>query len=586
VPENAAFGEDAARWLAAFAPNRLTLAVDPSGAVDAYAQAARLRAAGHSFDIALLWPDRRTHVAIAIAGQSVSECMEYDKRRFALEAIGRGEGEVRGHKIETLLAVDIATMAAMRDLPMLAERILVRSWAEWRRITFEMGFMYSNVEVVERIDTTIPDDVERVASDRSILVWAPFTPPAKLSIIATALRELHRPVKYVCADGSFPNVEIENVALEDAAPVLGRAAAIVVADVDDPAPARTLARLGIPLCVAVTSGAGDYVAGARVFQPWRRQSVLMAVLETLGAPPPHARRRISAVTPQQWPAAVTSSPLVSVVVRTYDKPRRFLERALRSIEQQTYPNIETIVVNDAGPDVTELVGSFPNAQLITQPRNEYRLVTNTGMKRAKGTYVGRLDDDDALFPGHVATLVDALERSRGAFAYCDALVAYVTGEPPATVGYLVIEKEPVEVSKMLVVNHIVAPLLRSLIRREVLERAGWFSEAIYGADDYELLLRLLRDYDFLHVDRVTAMYTQFEDGSNLSSRGGTEIDDYRLIQTLHPVGERPHVIAARSLLMRELERGARNRVRRPPWRFPQPVPLPGYEIEEPRRLTT
>ncbi|HXP94142.1 MAG TPA: glycosyltransferase [Candidatus Binatia bacterium] len=588
MPASASFGPNAVRWLGAYEPQRLTLAVEPEGAVNAYEEAVRLRAAGEGFDLALLWPDRRAHVAIAVAAQSLVDFPDYDKRRFALDAIAREQGQIKGQPITSLVAVDIATMTAMRDLILLADRLLVRSWNEFRRIVFEMGLAIPNIGVVELTDTSVPA-VERAEPDGSVVVWAPFTPLPRLSIVVMALLELHRPVAYICGEGAISGIDIERVALPDAARALSRASSVVVADNDDPAPARALARLGIPLCVSTTSGAREYLAGARAFSPWDRGSILAAALEALGSAPPQERTRATlgnGVSARQ-PAAVKTFPLVSVVVRTYDKPRGFLERALRSVERQTYPHVETIVVNDAGPDVAALVERFAGARLITQPRNDYRKVTNAGMRQTNGVYVTRLDDDDVYFPEHLGLLVDMLERSGESVAFSDAVVAYVAGEPPLATSYLIVDKDPVEWTRMLAANQIVAPLLRMLIRRSMLERVGWFSESMFAADDYDLSLRLLRECDFLHLDRVTAMYTQFDDGSNLSaSKDRRRYDAHRLIQAVHPVGDRPHLLDLRRNVLERLEREGNLGMRRPPWRFPQPVPLPGYVAEEPSRLTT
>jgi hypothetical protein len=588
VPRSAAFGSNAVRWLDAFPSQRTILAVEAEGAIDAYQTAVLLRAEGEAFDLALLWPDRRAHVAIAVAAQSLVEFPDYDKRRYALEAIARNEGSVKGQPIESLLAVDVGTMTAMRDLIMLSNRLLVRSWSEWRRISFEMGLAIPSVEVVELRDASVPA-VERKEPDGSVLIWAPFTPLPKLSIVVMALLELHRPVAYVCGEGSIPGVDVKRIALPDAKQALAAASAVVVADNDDPAPARALARYGIPVCASTTSGAREFLAGAHAFRPWHRKSILSAVLEALGSAAPEERKRIAvrdAGSARRPAAIVKTPPLVSVVVRTYDRPH-FLERALGSIERQTYPHVETIVVNDAGPDVSAIVARFGRARLITQSRNDYRVVTNVGMRDAQGVYVARLDDDDMYFPEHLALLVEALERTRESVALSDAVVTYVAGTPPAATCYLVVEKEPVELSRMLAQNRIVAPLLRILIRKEMLERVGWFSERMLAADDYDLSLRLLRECDFLRVDRVTTMYTRFEDGTNLSTmKDHRRVEAHRLIQALHPVGERPHLIERRRRVMEQLEREGTLGIRKAPWRFPTPVPLPGFGAEEHSRPAT
>lgn len=575
----AGFGPAASRWAASYNAARPTLVVEPEGAREALEEAVRRRYEGEHLDVLLFLPDRRAAVARVVATDVTAVHSDYDDRRFSLEAVARNKYPVKGQPMERLLPVDRVTLSAMRDLIKLSDRLLVRSQTEWRRVVFQLGLAVSNVELVETEDRTVPL-VERAEADGSVVVWAPFVPLEKLTIVATALRELHRRVIFVCEGGSIPGWEAEIVALRDAASVLARASAVVAADDDDPAPARALARIGIALCVSTTSGAREFLTGVQVFRPWSRRSVLGAVYEALGAAPPRERARPTFSLPirARELAHVIEAPRVSIVVRTYNRPL-FLERALRSVEAQTYPNIETIVVNDAGADVSALVERFTGAHLITQAQNDYRRVTNTGMRAANGTYVARLDDDDAYFPDHIEGLVAALERTGLDFAYADAVVAYADaaqGEG-CVEGYLVVEPYPVERGKMLVSNQLIAPMLRSLIRKATLERLGWFSEETYTFEDYELCLRLLNESDFVHVDRVTAIYTLFGDGSNLSEkRDQKRADAQRFIYALHAAGNRPRVLNARGRALELLAREGHIAIRRPPWRFSHPVALPGY----------
>jgi hypothetical protein len=542
-----AFGPAAERWAASYDAARTTLVVEPDGAVAAYETAVRLRCAGDGFELMLFLPDRRAAIATVVAADALTEFRDYDKRRFALEALAREEYQVKGHHVKQLLAVNVPALTAMRDLVQLADRLLARSWTEWRRIVFAMGLVVSNVEIVDAPDPSVPAP-ERAEPDGSILVWAPHVPLQRLVIPAMALQEVHRRSVFVCDGGAIEGLNVETIALRDAAGLLARASVIVAADNDDPAPARALARMGIPLCVSSTSGAFEYVSGARVYRPWSRRSVLGAVYAALGSSAPRERARIGATfsTPEHRPALVREAPLVSVVVRSSDRPA-LCERALRSIAAQTYPHIETIAVDDGGRAI------------------------NARMRAANGTYVALLDDGDVHFPEHIASLVDVLERTRADVAYADAVVAF--GSDAGVTGYSIVDRDPVELGKMLGTNQLVAPMLRALLRKTALERVGWFSESIAVGEDYELCLRLLKESDFVHLDRITAMYVRGNDGKHLS-KDHRIADAHRLIYAIHPVGDRPRILEARRQVMERLEREGNLGMREPPWRFTKRVPLP------------
>jgi hypothetical protein len=116
-------------------------------------------------------------------------------------------------------------------------------------------------------------------------------------------------------------------------------------------------------------------------------------------------------------------------VRTKDRPR-LLKRALRSIFAQTYRPIEVVLVNDGGCDldIEEIKSMLGEISL-----NYIRLETNTGrahagnigIENAKGEYLGLLDDDDELYPDHIATLAAMLLNGPNMIAYADAETVFM-----------------------------------------------------------------------------------------------------------------------------------------------------------------
>lgn len=92
--------------------------------------------------------------------------------------------------------------------------------------------------------------------------------------------------------------------------------------------------------------------------------------------------------------------LISVVITTY-KRHKELDRAIRSVLNQTYQNLEIIVVDDNAKDLKErkyteeVVQKYENIRLIQNKKNlGGALSRNVGIKEAKGKYIAFLDDDD------------------------------------------------------------------------------------------------------------------------------------------------------------------------------------------------
>ncbi|WP_320670275.1 glycosyltransferase [Patulibacter defluvii] len=116
-------------------------------------------------------------------------------------------------------------------------------------------------------------------------------------------------------------------------------------------------------------------------------------------------------------------PLVSVVV-PYFRLERYVAATLDSVAAQTYPRIETIVVNDGSLRDADLEAMAEAAAregvvVVTQANSGLGAARNFGISQAAGRYVLPLDADDVLEPTFVARMVEILES--------DPKLAYVGG---------------------------------------------------------------------------------------------------------------------------------------------------------------
>lgn len=119
--------------------------------------------------------------------------------------------------------------------------------------------------------------------------------------------------------------------------------------------------------------------------------------------------------------------LVSVVVPTYKRGER-LSRALDSLKDQTYKNLEVIVVNDCTePDwiknVSEIVSRYENSMNVVLIHNEGKHgsagARDEGISRAKGEYTTFLDDDDYYLPEKIESQLSAMVKHNADFSITD-----------------------------------------------------------------------------------------------------------------------------------------------------------------------
>jgi glycosyltransferase involved in cell wall biosynthesis len=196
----------------------------------------------------------------------------------------------------------------------------------------------------------------------------------------------------------------------------------------------------------------------------------------------------------------TRLPLISVAVPCYAQ-REFLEEALASIEAQTYPRLEVIIVDDGSPVPVTLPSirrRFPICLIRHAVNRGLPAARNTGFSQARGEYVFPLDADDQLDPTAIEKLWLLLKHHpRHGFAYPHAqLFGDETG---------VWETRSYNLAQLLVVNHICAG---SLIRRKVWEEVGGYDESMReGFEDWDFWLKLAeRGWGGLHVREPLYFY--------------------------------------------------------------------------------
>ena len=205
-------------------------------------------------------------------------------------------------------------------------------------------------------------------------------------------------------------------------------------------------------------------------------------------------------------------PLVSVIVRTCGRPR-VLQNALRSIQEQDYPNVEAIVVED-GPNVSEkfIRERFPdlNVRYFSFGHRQGRCrAGNWGMQQAAGKYLNFLDDDDLLLPNHVSVLAKRLEASGSLAAYAISEEHQVRKHRNADGAYrikrkLIRYRQPYNKLLLCYMNYI--PIQSIMFRRTLFEQYGGLDEELNVLEDWDLWVRYSSHCDFLFVPELTSVY--------------------------------------------------------------------------------
>jgi len=220
---------------------------------------------------------------------------------------------------------------------------------------------------------------------------------------------------------------------------------------------------------------------------------------------------------------MTEQPLVSVIVTAYQQPA-YLNKALRSVESQTYRPLEIIVVDDgSGSEFTNQYELPPSAKLIVhEKRGGAAAVTrNTGIREARGEFIALLDQDDLWLPDKLAWQIATLQNDPSIIlTFChyqcvDAGSKLIDEPVPPTV--------EADVLRQLIGRNIIQCPSLVLLRREMLDRIGLFDERIRGTSDWDLYLRAAAAGP-IHLDRRTMAFYRRHDqqwsGDRLMSLNG------------------------------------------------------------------
>ncbi len=226
-----------------------------------------------------------------------------------------------------------------------------------------------------------------------------------------------------------------------------------------------------------------------------------------------------------------TGPMVSILIPTFNRPR-YLSEALASALHQSYKNLQVIVVNDGGQDVSDIINSYNDSRLIFINRRENRgkaFSLNQALARAEGKYIAYLDDDDIYYPNHIETLVNALENQTDCkVAYSDLYKAYCKIMPDGTRQVL---GKVVEISRdfdrflMLFFNHVLHVCL--MHSRDLIEKTGPYNEQLNVLIDWDMTRRLVFFSDFYHAHEITGeFYSPIDECDRISIQRRKDQNEY------------------------------------------------------------
>jgi glycosyltransferase involved in cell wall biosynthesis len=208
-------------------------------------------------------------------------------------------------------------------------------------------------------------------------------------------------------------------------------------------------------------------------------------------------------------------PKVSVIIPAYNA-MQYLPETMASVMKQTYRDFEIILIDDGSSDHIREWAETQNIsqlRLISQENRGLSGARNTGIKAAKGTYLALLDADDLWEPTKLEKQVQVLDLDREA-ALVYTWIALVDEQGSLTGRYYK-RLEEGNVWKPMLTSNLVGCGSVPLIRHTCLDKVGYFDENLKSfAEDWDLWLRIARQYSFRVVKEALVYYRQRGDSAS------------------------------------------------------------------------
>lgn len=194
---------------------------------------------------------------------------------------------------------------------------------------------------------------------------------------------------------------------------------------------------------------------------------------------------------------------VTIIIPVYNCP--YVDQAIESALNQTYSNIEILVVDDGSTKYIEKINKYKNKiTCIRKSNGGTASALNTGLRQSTGNYISWLSADDLFYPDKTEKQLEFMKKN-------NFLVSYG--------GFVHINESGKEISNVLglhlpdrlsflkaIKSYCPVNGCTVMLKKEVFEKCGIFNTAFPYAHDYDMWLRVVQHYDFHLFKRPLVKY--------------------------------------------------------------------------------
>lgn len=202
--------------------------------------------------------------------------------------------------------------------------------------------------------------------------------------------------------------------------------------------------------------------------------------------------------------------LVTIIIPCYNQSE-FLSESVVSVLRQSYKHYEIIVVNDGSTDnTTEVAKKFHNVRLIEQTNMGLAEARNTGLSESNGEFLIFLDADDRLLSNALEIGVKAFENHPES-AFVSGFCKFISkaGSSQKFLDQPLFPVDSDHYIALLKKNYIWSPA-NVMYRHKVFKQTAGFDPNVNPAADYELYLRIARQFPVHQHGEIVAEYRKHD----------------------------------------------------------------------------
>jgi len=208
---------------------------------------------------------------------------------------------------------------------------------------------------------------------------------------------------------------------------------------------------------------------------------------------------------------MNNTDLISVIIPTYNRAH-LIKRSAQSVLNQTYKNLELIIVDDGSTDNTkEIIDSIKDERIvyIKQENQGVSAARNTGVEKAKGKYIAFQDSDDVWHLDKLEKQLLAIQKNNADLVFCKLF----------KFGNLMKRKVPKNIKEGFLQKDILPINIfpQTILSKAYILKENKFNIHMLSVEDFELLLRIQKKHSIYCIDEALVDYHVQKDSLSVNN---------------------------------------------------------------------